>query len=141
MKKIWFSILAIAMCMMVFSSCSKSLKDPLVMARFYDDADYSVLVVIDDEGIGEIADELDIRSKGIDCVVVVAPEDDTEGEKIGMFIYCTTNEIAEKMADDLEEYAKSNDDFKDDIVRGMVERDKKLVFIGCEDTWEEVQEQ
>lgn len=140
MKKIWLSILAVVMCMVAFSSCSKSLGDPLDLAHFYDDAGYLVSILVDDTGIEEIADEFEISAKGIYCVMVVVPDDGEAVRKTGLFIYCETTEMAEKSAEELEDFIEDNEDFEKNTARGVVEIDKKLVFIGSEETWEKAQE-
>ena len=142
MKKVIF--IFTILCALILSSCSMFEKnDAISLAKSYDEKDYAVGIVVDDEEIKDMADEFEVRSKGILCMVVVCPRD-TDGyedyTKSGFYIYCDDEETAESLVEDLEEYIDNNEDFKEEISREMVDRKKKIVYIGSEDTWEDNQD-
>lgn len=133
MKKILilFSILALLLCF--FSSCKFKNLDPDDIAKTLEDNQYGVYFEWDKDEIKNTADEMDIRSKGIYCILYAEP-DKYWDERSGYFIFCESNDIAKKIEKDL----KENDDIKDWVTRCIVERSKKTVFIGCEDVWEDI---
>ena len=135
MRKIM--IFVAIMYILMLSSCSNVKDDPTDLAKNYDAKDYAVKMCVDDEEIKEFADEFEVRSKGIYCIVVVVPNNGDDYDKMGIFIYCNDNDSAEKMAEDLEKYVNSNEDFKEETLRETVDRKGKVVFIGSEDTWED----
>ena len=137
MRKIM--IFVAIMCILMLSSCSNIKDDPVDLAKSYDAKEYAVKMYVDDEEIKEFADEFEVRSKEVFCIVAVAPNNGDDYDKMGIFIYCNDNDSAEKMAEDLEQYVNSNEDFKEEILREIVDRKGKVVFIGSEDTWEENQ--
>jgi hypothetical protein len=132
---IFFAII----CVLMLGSCSNVKDDPISLAKSYDAKEYAVKMFVDDEEIKEFADELEVRSKGIYCIVAVAPNNGDDDDKMGVYIYCNDNDSAEKMVEDLEQYAKNNEDFKEEILRQIVDRKGNVVFIGSEDTWEDNQ--
>lgn len=143
MKKGLSFFVSVLMLITLLCACSSSsiTDDPIGLATMFDEKGYSVEVSVDNEHIEEIADKLEIRSKGILSIVGVIPTDSEgykEKEKTGIFIYCDDNDFAEKVFEDLEKFS-SSEEFKEDSVRGAVERKGKLVFIGCIDAWEEIQ--
>ena len=139
MKKFLSVFMVILLCVMAFSSCGKTKDDPLALAKFFDEKDYYVELAIDDEDIGDCADMFEVRAKGIEYILFAAPDDGEDDEKAGVFIFCESKDVAEKVFEDLEEFIEDDEDFSEDVVRGIVERSGKLVFVGCEDTWEDWQ--
>ena len=139
MKKTLILILVVTICILLVTSCSDSTNNPLTLAKQFDEKDYAVKMFVDDEEIKDFADEFEVSSKGIYCIIVVAPNNGDDYEKAGIFVYCNDNKFAEKTADDLEDYARYNEDFKEEIKRQTVNIDGKIVFIGCEDTWEDIE--
>ena len=147
MKRIIAVVLAMLACVVVFSSCfggGKNQNDPIKLAQAFDDEDYTVGLMVDESQITEIADEFEVSSKGIYCILVVSPEEDDddyygndEKSKAGMFIYCEDSATAKKMQKELTAFSESDEDFKEDIKRPVVERSGKMVFVGSADAWEE----
>ena len=144
MKK-FICLFASIMLLLTLASCSKdadnssvSNEDPISLAKFLDNEGYSVKMIVDDEEIKEFANEFNVRAKGIYCLFIAAP-DEYEYEKMGVFVYCESIEIAQTMAEDLQEFVDENEDFDEEVDRGIVERKDNLVFIGCEDAWEDAQ--
>ena len=127
------------MCVLMLGSCSIVKDDPISLAKRYDTKEYAVEMFVDDEKINDFADEFEVRSKGIYCIVAVVPNNGDKYDKAGIYIYCNDNDSAEKMVEDLEQYANSNEEFKEEILRQIVDRKGKVVFIGSEDTWEDNQ--
>ena len=104
MKKV-FS-LVIVVFVFVLSLCSCSIlnlnlnNDPITLAKKFDEKDYAVTILIDDKEIEGVADDLEVRSSGISCIVGVCPNDGDDINKLGMFIYCNDKDSAEKMVKD-----------------------------------------
>ena len=137
MKKILCVAVIIFITILSLSSCSNLSSNPLKTAKSLNEEGYEAFIVTG-ETIKEFADEFKVRSKGISCVVVARDEGGRIGSG-GLFIYCDDNTTAKNMVEDLEDFIDSNEDFDEDFVRGIVERSGKIVFIGCEDTWEDLQ--
>ncbi len=139
MKKIIVFIVAMLMCVISMSSCAIAKNDPISVAIAFEDEDYIAKISVDEETVKGIADTFEIRSKGIYCVVAVTPESSSSATKLvseaGMFIYCEDTATAKEMVEDLEDFSDS-DDFKKSFDRGIIQREGKLVFVGCEDAWE-----
>lgn len=127
------------MCVLMLGSCSNVKDDPIRLAKRYDTKEYAVTMIVDDEDIKNFADKFEVRSKGIYCIVAVVPNNGDDYDKMGIYVYCNDNDSAEKMVEDLEQYVNSDEDFKEEILRQIVDRKGKVVFIGSEDTWEDNQ--
>ena len=142
MKKGLSLFVSVLMLITLLCACSSSsiTDDPIALATMFDEKGYSVEVVVDNEYIEEFSDEFEVRGKGILSIVGVIPTD-SEGyrdkDKMGNFIYCNDNDSAEKVFEDLQRLS-SSEEFKENLVRGAVERKGKLVFFGCIDAWEEI---
>lgn len=139
MKKITCMLLVMLMLLGTLTACMDKEPDPLALAKALDAEDYTVQMMVDDEQIGDVADELEIRAKGITCVLPACPNEGKDDDKIGIFIFCDSTDIAEDMIEDLEAFADKEEDLLDNIVRCIIERSGKMVFIGCEDAWEDAQ--
>ena len=129
--------IVLALCLSVFSSCNSMKNDPLALANYFDDNNYYTYISIDDEDIKDVADELKVRAKGIECVVMVEP-DNYGDERMGIFIYCESASVAKDLFEDLETFAQNNQEITDEIERCIVERSGILAYIGCEDAWEDM---
>ena len=140
MKKLLILVVAGIMCALTLFSCSSTADDPIELVKMYDEKDYYVEIVVDEEDIEDIADEVEIRSKGIYCFISVE-SNDYGLEKGGIFIWCNDNASAKKTAEDLEEYNDANpgDDLGEGFTRFTIERKGNLVFLGSEYAWEELQ--
>ena len=142
MKKLVSLLLTLLICVAALSSCSSTKHSPLELAKFFDEKGYAVDIRIDDEDINDFANVVGTRSKGLYCIVGVIPnngENDRDSEKMGVFIFCESNDIAKNMKESLEDYLDSNEDVKHSFDRGIFGRDGKLIFLGCEDVWETLQ--
>ncbi len=135
-KTVFFMIIMIMM--LGLCSCAGKTDDPIEVAKNFDKKDYEVVVAVDNEDINDFADEFEIRGKEIRCIVAVCPNDGYDDEKMGVFIYCNDGSSAKKMVEDLEEFIDKNKDFDEEIIRCVIKKDGDLVFIGCEDAWEEL---
>ncbi len=135
MKKTICLVMILCVCIISLSACTSAKNDPIELAILFEEEDYAVKISIDDEDINEMADDFEIRSKDIYCVVVVVPNNGTNYKKLGTYIYCNSASAAKEMKTDLEDYLDGLEE-DDGIDRCIVEASGKMVFLGCEDTWE-----
>lgn len=131
MKKVLIFIIVV-MSALVLLSCSNSTDDPLSLAKTFDESGFYVRISVDEEALGYHAEELKVRSKGMNCIVGIRDEEYAYGH-VGYYIYCDDEDTAKKMVADLEKYYTEN--LKEDFTRGIIERKENVVFVGCEDFW------
>ena len=87
MKKVLALGMVVVSCVMALSSCSSVFtKDPLDLARKFDEDDYLVKVAIDDEDIADFADEFDLNGRDVDCIVVAVPDDGDDYDEMVVFL-------------------------------------------------------
>lgn len=139
MKRLICLALTIVTFAITMSSCSNKVNDPMDLALLYEGKGYYVQMIVDDETIKEVADDFEIRAAGIYCMVAVIPDNGDNDEELGVFLYCDSNDVAKNVFEDLNKFADSSEDFKEDYDRGIVEKSNTVVFIGCEDPWEELE--
>ena len=137
MKKIISLLITIIMLVCVFTSCANSENDLLTIARQFEEKDYWVDINIEDDDIQDWADEFEIRSKGIECVLFVTPDDGSDDYKAGIFIFFEDTQTANTAEKDIKEEIEKDDSFADYITRCIVKRDGTLVFVGSEYAWDD----
>ena len=136
--------LAIAMLTVVlvcaFSACMQTKGDPIETIKKLNEKNYSVEVIVNDEEIADLADDVEIKSEGIYLIVVAVPNDSENG-KMGLAFYCNSNDIAKELEEDLRAYLnkEKNNNIMETFVRGTVECEGSVVFMGCEDVWQVMQ--
>ena len=109
--------------------------DPIALVHILDE-NYCVELIVDDDEILVFPHE---GKHEILCMLVAEPAH--SDEKIGYFLFCDNVDFAKKMEKHIEETVGMNEKAYGDIVRFAVERSGDLVFFGCEDVWEKVQEE
>ena len=138
MKKIISSLITIIMLACVITSCANKKNDLLTIATQFEEQDYWVEIMIDDEDIQDYADDLEIRSKGIECVLLVTPDDGSDDNKSGIFIFFEDTKNASTAEKDLKKEIEKEDSFADYITRCIVKRNGPLVFVGSEYAWDDI---
>ena len=137
MKKVLSVFIATILLICSLVSCVNTANDPLALADQFEEKNYDVGIAIDDDEIKELANEIDIRAKGIKYILHVAPQEEDEWDRWGIFIFCEDIKTAKNAAEGLREYIDENEDFKEEVARAIVEQEGALVFVGCEDAWED----
>ena len=127
MKRICAILVVILISMVALTSCAEFEKDPYDMKKDLLRKDFYVEMLDDEDEIEEIADEFEIRSKGIECIVFC------ENEEEGYFIYCDKISIAKKAEEDLWDLIDEYD--MDDAI---LKRDGKIIYFGSEENWEAI---
>ena len=136
MKKIISLFITIIMLVCIFASCANNKNDLLTIARQFEEQDYWVEIIIDDDEIQDYADDLEIKSKGIECVMLVDPSSYNEN-KVGLFIFFENTKTARTAEKDLKKEIEKDDSFADTITRCIVKRNGTLVFVGSEYAWDD----
>ena len=131
------SVLAFIIALMCFlSSCVTISNDPTKLAVVLGEKGYDTWVYVDSEEILDIGDvEFDLNFKNVYCVISAIPKGSHDDDQAGAFLYCESRSSARKLEKALKEYL---DDVKDEAMRATVERTGKIVFVGCEDMWEDM---
>lgn len=137
MKKIISLLITIIMLVCVFTSCANSENDLLTIARQFEEKDYWVEINIDDDDIQDWADEFEIRSKGIECVLLITPDDGSDDYKGGIFIFFEDTQTANTAEKDIKKEIEKDNSFADYITRCIVKRNGTLVFVGSEYAWDD----
>lgn len=138
MKKIAMLALVLISCLCLLLSCSWKVDDPIDVAEQLDEEDYYVNLLVDNTDIKDFANTFEIKSRLISGIVIAIPEaEGDEVSKTGIFIYCEKTDDAKDMEEDLIDlFEKKDDDDAVEFLRGIVVREGKVVFFGCEDVWE-----
>ena len=134
MKKTTFTF--IILFVLTLTSCSKSDNAPLTLAKLFDEKDYEVKMFVDNEEIREFSNDFEINHKGIRCVISVVPDNGNDYQA-GIFIYFESTDSAKEATWDLESCADENN-FSKTVIRFTIKRRRNLVFVGCEDAWQEI---
>jgi len=133
-------LIVVILGVLLISSRISSKNDPMSLVKNFNEKDYRVQMWVNNEDIKDMADGLEVRSNGIICYIAASPSDiENLGEaakKAGVFFCCKDNKTAKKLQADLEAFVSKEEEFQE-FVRGIVVRDGKIVFMGCEDVWEE----
>lgn len=138
MKKIISLFTAIILLACIFTSCANNKNDLLTIARTFVEKDYWVEIAISDDDIQDMADNLDIKSNGIECVLVVSPDNGSDEEKAGIFVFFKDTKTAQNAEKDLKDFIKDDDNYiVEDIIRCVVKRTDNLVFFGSEYAWDD----
>ena len=138
MKKIISLSIAIILLACIFTSCANNSNDLLEISRTFVEKDYWVEISVTDDNIQDLADTLDIKSNGIECVMVVSPDDGDDEEKGGIFVFFKDAKTAQNAEKDLKNFIEEDDNYVvEDIIRCVVKRTNNLVFFGSEYAWDD----
>ena len=133
MKKIilFFMILFV---IITLSSCTDKINDPFELAKIFDEEEYFVEILVDSDCFESFTDEVGINSKAIKCAIIVTPDND-DYSKSGAFIYFDSEKEAKEAEQVLKNFIGSDETFKNEVYKGIIERSGNVVFIGSEDSW------
>ena len=138
MKKIISLSIAIILLACIFTSCANNSNDLLEISRTFVEKDYWVEISVTDDDIQDLADTLDIKSNGIECVMVVSPDDGDDEEKSGIFVFFKDTKTAQNAEKDLKDFIEEDDNYVvEDIIRCVVKRSNNVVFFGSEYAWDD----
>ena len=135
MKKLLSAILLLLVLSCALTSCTRIHKDPLDAAKQLDEKDYFVSLTVDEGSIKSFGKTLGIKISGVSSYLYAFPEDGNQ-EKGGYLFYCDKTENAKDLERELEDLLDEKEFY---FKRGTIKRSGKIVFIGCEDVWEDVQ--
>ena len=124
--------LALVACTLV--ACGSKAVDPFDIMVRLGEKDYGIYFMINEDDIEEMANEIDVSSRGVEYLIYVEP-DKYYDERAGVFIFCEDKQSADKLEATLED----NADEKNHITRDIVVRKGLMIFYGCEDAWEDAQ--
>lgn len=117
--------------------------DPITLTQLLGD-DYTVEILIDDADDDEFPPML-ISFFGLSqedvCSILEATPVHEGDDKMGIFIFCKDMSAAKNVEEDMESFAETYEILVNDFSRFTIERSGDLVFFGCEDVWEKVQEE
>ncbi len=78
---------------------------------------------------------MEIKSRVVEYIIAVLPQDKyCDYKKGGVLVYCKKKAYTERTEEDMLDYLDENED---DFTRGVVKRDDKIVFVGCEDVFKD----
>lgn len=146
MKKIVSFILLMLALTLVLSSCLSSYQKPLNAAKKLEKKDYHVDVIGDYANIVAKEQDLLVDLHKVSYLLYIYPNDESHGTS-GYLLYCEKTQDAKELEEGLQkalsEINTATYSFTEAGLvmtyrfnRGVVKRNKKMVFIGCGDIWD-----
>lgn len=124
---------------LLLASCSKLNENPVKIVQHLDGEEYDSTVAIDPSDVEDVVDEIGVKERDIEWLIMITPERWDKSDESGVLIYCKDKDAAKKMVEDIEDYIDENKDFEDGVERFTIERKGKYVFFGCEYVWDSLQ--
>lgn len=135
MKKTFSFLLSFAL-VFTLLSCSKTEREPLDLADLFNEKNYEVKMFVDNEDLEAFSSSFEVSVDGIRCVISVVADNGSDYQRSGIFIYFDSTDAATRASQGLENCAAKNN-FKENVASFTVKKLCGLVFIGCEDLWQD----